>query len=173
MRLYLVGFMGSGKSTVAKLLAEDMNLTAFDLDQIIIEESGLPVSILFKQEGEQAFRIRESKLLDQWIKSNAHGVLATGGGTPCFLGNGRKMEMSGVMIYLKTSADTLSRRLNDQMESRPLLAGLKGKELFSYIEHTLAQRSEFYERARIIVNADQTTNDIVNEIKNKLKEVDL
>jgi len=161
--IFLVGFMGAGKTHIGELLASKMGMPFFDLDTFIEGKSNLSVTEYFEKHGEEGFRILERKCLrDFSVMGNA--VLATGGGTPCFFDNAEWMNAHGVTIYLKADVELLVRRLATEKEHRPLIAHLDTIELMSFIEEKLKERSPFYEKAT--VHVDQTMDDveIVKEI---------
>lgn len=153
VKIFLVGYMGSGKSTVGKKLAHRMSLPYFDLDQEIEKAEGLSVSDIFARGGEAAFRGIESKILKNIIHTQDAFVLSTGGGTPCFYDNMEVMKATGLTVYLQLDVKSLAFRLGNAQEQRPMLAGLYGESLEKFIRQHLEERSAFYEEAHIKVHA--------------------
>jgi len=117
--IFLIGPMGSGKTTIGKYLAKMFGLQFYDCDQELERLTGASVSLIFDLEGEAGFRVRENQLLKQLTAKN--GVLiATGGGTVCNEENRRLLRSQGLVVYLKTSVENQLKRLNKD-KSRPLL----------------------------------------------------
>ena len=121
MRIFLVGYMGSGKSLMGAALAKEFGVNFFDLDKVIEKKAGKEVAAIFAAEGEKHFRELEKNSLTELLGED-DCVIATGGGTPCFFDNMDKMNEAGVVIYLKMSTDHLAERLEAEKDSRPLLA---------------------------------------------------
>lgn len=151
MIIYLVGFMGSGKSTVAKRLASAMDLNFYDLDSLIETESGTTINEIFQNQGEESFREFEREVL-QTTGSLKNSVIACGGGTPCFFDNMSFMNSVGKTVYIEMSIPQLISRLEGAKRDRPLLKRLKGDKLKLYIAKTLEERSQYYSMANITVS---------------------
>ena len=122
MRLFLIGFMGSGKSYVGSRLAEGLDMDFIDLDALIVEKAEKSIPEIFAEEGEMAFRTLERDCLRS-LGSCDEVVVACGGGTPCFFDNMDWMNAQGMTIFLQTSVDLLAKRLLSEVAQRPLLAG--------------------------------------------------
>ena len=152
MRIFLVGFMGSGKSQMGAALAKELNVNFFDLDKEIEKKAGKDVSAIFADEGEKKFREIEKKSLVELLKQDDY-VLSCGGGTPCFSDNMKKMNESGVVIYLKMSTDHLVERLEIDKDSRPMLKGKSGHELWTLVNDMLQEREVDYLKAKYKVRA--------------------
>ena len=151
MRIYLIGMMGSGKSTVGKKLAERLGYEFYDLDEQIEESTGRKIPEMFKEDGEEAFRFFESMALKN-ISMLDNLVLATGGGAPCFHESMKLMLRTGPTIYLKEDIGFLASRLV-QSEGRPLIEGLSGDALKQKLTEILNERGSFYENAKFTVDA--------------------
>ncbi len=147
MNIYLIGFMGSGKSSLAKSLAERLHSSFIDLDIEIEKRTGSPINSLFIKKGEPEFRLIEEKILNE-ISTNTNYVMATGGGTPCFYNNLELMNATGKTVYLETNAEILLERLTKNNQERPLLGNLKGEELKTKITTLLNQREGLYRNVR-------------------------
>jgi len=161
--IFLIGFMGAGKSHVGKLLSEEMKLPFFDLDEYIEGKADKSILSIFQEEGEESFRILERKCLrDFAVIGNA--VIAVGGGTPCFFDNTEWMNEHGVTIYLKASPALLAKRLASGKDHRPLIAGLSTESLLDFISGKLKGRSLFYENASVVVDQEDGEKDVVEEI---------
>jgi shikimate kinase len=152
MRIFLIGFMGAGKSSLGKGLAAELGLKFIDLDKEIEKHFGKDVAAIFASEGEDVFRDTESQKLAEAIEGDDF-VLATGGGTPCFGDNMEQMNESGTTIYLKMSTDHLVQRLEPESDTRPLLDGKKGHELWTLVHELLQEREPDYLRAHYKVKA--------------------
>ena len=160
MRVFLIGFMGSGKSTIGKTLAKQMGFDFIDLDKYIEKKEVKSIQQIFKKKGELAFRkIEEIALLEVCKKNNI--VIATGGGTPCFLKNMQTILEKGRSIYLKMEAEELKERLVNQQTQRPLLNNKSEKELFDFINSTLLEREDFYNQAEFIVEGKNISSESV------------
>ncbi len=152
MRIFLVGYMGSGKSLMGAALAKELGVSFFDLDKTIEKKAGKDVTAIFAAEGEKHFRELEKQALAELLEED-DCVIACGGGTPCFFDNMEKMNAAGVVIYLKMSVDHLAERLEADKDSRPLLGGKSGHELWTQVQETLQVREPDYLKAKYKVKA--------------------
>lgn len=150
-RIYIIGFMGSGKSTAGKKLASLLNWPFIDTDKKIEEYTGKTISEIFEQEGEENFRIVESKILRD-LKSDSNSVVATGGGTPCYQSNMDFMNETGLTIYLKLTPGQLLKRLSESKGERPLIKNMDRSALLQFIEEKLVSREKWYERSDVVIN---------------------
>ena len=164
--------MGSGKSAVGKLLAEEMKLPYLDLDDEISKAEGRNITEIFKSSGEIYFRRKESETLKKLLKSPEKFVLSLGGGTPCYGKNLQLMkeEEGVVLVYLKTGLEELKKRLYSEQEQRPLLAHLKTPpELEDFIRKHLFERAFYYNQSDIIIQTDEKSPvEVASEIIKKL-----
>ncbi|MDR3142751.1 MAG: shikimate kinase [Tannerellaceae bacterium] len=170
-RIYLIGYMGAGKTTVGKKLARQMNLSFIDLDHYIEARYHKMVRQLFEEKGEAVFRDIECKMLHE-TGMIENVVISTGGGTPCFFDNMSFMNQTGTTVYLKTSSGELTKRLELVKHTRPVLKGLSGEKLKQFITDNLEKRDPWYKQASVIFDAEKmlTEND-VNEITCELKKL--
>ncbi len=169
MLIFLVGYMGSGKTTFGAELAKSLGIQWIDLDGLIEQQAGISVARIIVEVGEVTFRELERETL-LGLSHGANAVISTGGGTPCFYQNMEVMKSSGIVIYLKCSAAQLAFRLKDETVDRPLLRGLSGPELENHIVNQLSQREKFYSQAHIIVDGNQsTTSEVITRIKSQSK----
>lgn len=165
MRIYLIGFMGCGKSTLGKPIARAMEYDFVDLDYYIEEQQGMSIPEIFAQKGEKIFRELENHYLCE-ISERDNIVISTGGGTPCFNGNMEIMNRNGTTIYLCQDVDILVSRLRNARVKRPLIDGKTDSELRTYIIETLGKREEYYRRAAITVaNPSRDASRIINFLK--------
>lgn len=148
-KIYLVGFMGSGKTTTAKKLASLLGWTFTDLDQLIVQNTGKSIPEIFSTLGEPYFRSIETSILRGLSQDNI--VVSTGGGAPCHDDNMDFMISSGITIYLKLTPEQLKNRLISSKTERPLIKGINKENLQDFIEKKLPDREKFYSRAQIIM----------------------
>jgi shikimate kinase len=161
--IYLVGFMGSGKSTVGKILAEKLNMNFVDIDKLIEEKEGMKIKNIFEQKGESYFRELERKQIEAIVNQEGF-VVSTGGGLGANLDNMNLMKKNGDVVWLDVSLNTVLDRLkNDQ--DRPLL-----KQPTEKTRQLFEERKNVYRLANIRINADKKTpSQIVEEILTKIK----
>jgi len=149
--IFLVGFMGCGKTTLGRKLSARLGYQFIDLDHILEAKEGMTIAEYFKKFGEDAFRKLESEVLKQTAYPE-HAVVSTGGGLPCFFDNMDWMNAHGKTVYIKLSPKTLAERLENEKEERPLLREKHGEALVAFITDKLTEREEFYSKASIIAD---------------------
>ena len=164
-RIFLLGFMGCGKSYWGTQIANELGLKWIDLDEYIENKTSKTIKEIFEKEGETAFRKIEKEALEEMALFN-NVVISLGGGTPCFFENMEFIKRSGISFYLKTDSKTLVHRLQSEKIKRPLLAQLSDAALFNFIVTKVNKRSVFYEKAAFIINTEQA--DILFFIKKLL-----
>jgi shikimate kinase len=147
MRIYLIGYMGCGKSTLGKRLSKHLGLQFIDMDHYIEKRNCKTVPQLFEEFGEEGFRQRERKALEE-LAEFTDIVIATGGGAPCFFDNIDLMNRTGKTIYLNIHPKILATRLLKSKTERPLIKGKSREELIEFIDETLRRRNEFYKQAK-------------------------
>lgn len=155
MRIFLIGFMGSGKSHWGKLLSERLKLPYHDLDALIVASAGKPITSIFEEEGEEYFRLLEKDLLEDVIRENPSLVLSCGGGTPCFFNNIELMKKEGTVVWLNTETNTLLTRLQREKSKRPLIRDISDDELRSFILKKINDRRIYYEQADVHIEEDK------------------
>lgn len=154
--IFLIGFMGSGKTTIGKKLSKASNLPLIDLDQLIVERSGMNISDYFSTHGEDSFRELETSTLKS-ISFHQGMVVSTGGGTPCFNDNMLWMNEVGITVYLQLPPRALLKRLSGkEIQSRPLLQGKSEDKILDFITKKLEERESFYKKAELTINAHNT-----------------
>ena len=161
-RIILVGYMGSGKTTVGKALSKETGLMFYDLDWYIESRMRKSVSQIFAERGEAAFRRMEYNMLHE-VAEFEDVVISCGGGTPCFFDNMDYLNRQGDVVYLKATPEVLYRHLLMAKVERPLLKDKSPEELTAYITGHLAEREPFYARARYTL--DVTVLDEYDKIK--------
>ena len=151
MLVFLIGFMGSGKSTVGKKLAKKLNYDFIDLDAAIEKQENCSISNIFENKGESLFREIEKDVLCNFL-TKENTVIACGGGTPCYFDNMELMNQFGLTVYLKLSIDALVNRLVMAKQSRPLINNLPPEQLKTFIQSKLVMREPIYQKAKVICN---------------------
>ena len=160
--IYLIGYMGAGKTTITKLLANELDLPFYDTDQEIEKKEKKSVSEIFKEDGELHFRMLETELLKS-ISQNS--IIACGGGLPIHNNNMKLINSKGISIYLKASINCLFNRLKKERKSRPLINNKNDKELEVYIKKELQNRGSFYNLSRQTILIDnKSTHEILRDI---------
>ena len=156
--IILIGFMGSGKSTLGKKIAHRLGYDFLDTDDEIERMTGLKIPELFERLGEDHFRNLERTLLLN-LKLDKPVVISCGGGLPCYKGNMDLLQKIGTVYYMKRSPKELFHRLVHSKTERPLLRKFNETELLAYIESLLNERSSYYEKAEYILERDRQTVD--------------
>jgi shikimate kinase len=149
MRIFLVGYMGCGKTTLGKSLAEELGFKYTDLDADFEERYKISITDFFSRYGESLFRQIEQKLLHKYLASDDL-VISTGGGTACHFDNMEFMLQHGITVYLLMNPEQLAARLSISGRKRPMLHLKQGEELVNHISEHLAQREIFYSKSHII-----------------------
>ena len=157
-RIFLIGYMGAGKTTLGKALARLMNLSYIDTDQYIEKRYHKKISEIFAAQGEERFRDIERRIINE-ISEFENIIVSTGGGLPCFNDNMAVMNSFGTTVYLETSIKELAARLEVSKSVRPVLINRSGEKLAEFIEENLDKRKVFYEQAKIRFNAELMYDD--------------
>lgn len=164
--IFLIGFMGSGKSTIAKLLCEKLSANLVEMDERIVKEQGMSINDMFAQFGEDRFRDIESQLVCD-ILEEGNAVVSCGGGVVVRKQNVKNMKAKGRIVYLTATPETIFERVRHSTD-RPILNGNMNVE---YITELMAKRKDLYEAAADITIAtdgkDKET--ICEEIVEKIK----
>ena len=154
--IYIIGFMGSGKSTTGRKLASLLGWSFNDLDSEVEKRAGKKIPEIFSQDGEDYFRDMESVTLRE-LEAVSDTVISTGGGTPCHSGNMDHMLSSGITVYLELTPMQLKTRLMRSKTERPLIKGLDNESIMGFIENKLAEREPWYNylRSMLITTGNQ------------------
>ena len=173
-RVYLIGYMGSGKTTLGKAFAQAAHLQFIDLDWYIEERMHKAIKDLFAERGEEGFRQVERNMLHE-AGEFENVVIAAGGGTPCFFDNIDYMNWTGDTVFLNASFEALFRRLKVAKSKRPLLSGKTDEELKEVIRNGLAERMAFYGKAKHWFPSDylesrEQISESVEQLKKMLEE---
>ena len=153
-RLILIGFMGSGKTTLGRALAKALGLTFIDLDNYIELRRCKSINRIFEESGEDGFRTIERNLLHE-VCEFEDVIISAGGGTPCFFDNIDYMNSQGTTIYLQVPNERLFERLKIAKSRRPLLKDKNDEEIKAFIDEQLARREQFYLKADHTFTADR------------------
>ena len=154
-KIILVGYMGSGKTEIGKLVSKNAKIPFYDLDHLIENELSKSINQIFSDHGEVFFRKKEHEVFAKMIHTEASFVLSLGGGTPCYANNHLLLQSEGaVSVYLKANIATLAERLSDNKSGRPLLKDLSPEELAEYIAKHLFDRSFYYNQCKHVVVVD-------------------
>ncbi|NDV58093.1 shikimate kinase [Bacteroides sp. 519] len=156
-RIFLIGYMGSGKTTLGKALAQKLGLSFVDLDWYIEERLHKTINELFAEKGEANFRELEKKMLHE-VADFENVVIATGGGTPCFFDNMDFMNSCGKTVFLDTNIDVLFQRLAVAKHTRPILKNKTNEELLAFIDEALKKRLPKYKCAKYTYNSEKLDN---------------
>ncbi|KMQ71824.1 shikimate kinase [Chryseobacterium koreense] len=166
MIISLIGYMGSGKSHISKLLSQEMDLKLIDLDKEISLQYKMPVSEIFEKKGELFFRRAEREKLEEILAKEKNCVLSVGGGTPAYYNNMEIINQNTESVFLRTSVGTLANRLARQKSRRPIIAKINDDDLPEFIAKHLFERNHFYSRAKFTVDTDHKNPDeISSEIR--------
>lgn len=165
MIISLIGYMGSGKSHISKVLSQKMSLKLIDLDKEIFLKNGMTIPEIFEKKGEIYFRKEERRLLEEILNTETECILSLGGGTPAYFNNMDLINEKSESIYLRTTVKTLTERLLKQKQKRPLIAKIPDEQLPEFIGQHLFERQLFYSKAKYTVITDsKAPDDIAAEI---------
>jgi len=157
MKVFLLGFMASGKSTIGLELAKILSFEFIDLDTYIEQKVNSTIKQIFEQKGEDHFRIIENEALREVASIEGNMIIAAGGGTSCFYNSIDFMNKAGLTIYLKAEVAELVARLIKSKIDRPLLWGKTPQELNDYILRVLNERKKYYEKAKITIDSSSVS----------------
>ncbi|RIV47460.1 shikimate kinase [Flagellimonas pelagia] len=166
MKVVLMGYMASGKSTVGRLLASELGIRFIDLDDYIEEQEKKSIKSIFSEKGEIHFRKLEHQTLQKILQENESVVLSTGGGTPCYGNNLQTiLEQADCSIYLQMSIPDLVDRIAREKEHRPLVKDIPDMDLPEFVGKHLFERVPYYSQANHVVNGKGKPEAVVTEIK--------
>lgn len=166
MKIVLLGYMASGKSSIGKRLSKKLSLRFIDLDDYIIEKENLSISAIFKEKGEIYFRRIEHKYLLEILSKEDDLILSLGGGTPCYGTNMAAINKENtISVYLQGSTKTMIERLIRKKAKRPLIASLSDDKIPEFVAKHLFERRPFYEQAKKTMKIDgKTKKEVANEL---------
>ncbi len=168
VRVILIGYMGAGKTTIGKALAQDLGITFYDLDWYISNRMRKTIAQIFEERGEEGFRQIERNMLHE-VAEFEDVIISCGGGTPCFFDNIDYMNQQAPVVYLKAEPDVLFKHLAMSKNDRPLLRGKSQEELIAFIKDQLEKREPFYTKASY--SLDVSLMDDYSKIKDSVAQV--
>ena len=162
--IFLLGFMGAGKTYIGKLLAEKLLYDFIDTDALLEKRTGNTIAEIFEKKGEDCFRELEHNILSE-LKKVSKCVIATGGGAPCFYENMEIMNANGTTIYLKARSETIVGRISAQSSHRPLLRNFdNNNDLLIFVKNKILEREKYYLKAHFIIDANYNAEEIIKNI---------
>jgi shikimate kinase len=154
VKIFLIGMMGSGKSYWAEKLKKKFKVPCYDLDSLVEMMEERTIAEIFQEDGEEAFRKLETKMLKLFSEKKQF-ILSCGGGTPCFNDNMKWMNKNGITIFLDEPVDTLAERLLSEKEHRPLIKNMSDAGLQNFLDTKRQERLEFYNQATFILKGEE------------------
>ena len=159
MKIFVIGYMASGKTTFGKALAQKLGVAFIDLDEYIEQQTSKKIHQIFEESGEETFREIERQMLRKAIEAEPDAVVACGGGTPCFFDNMSFLNDNGITIFLETSTPVLIERLQSENMSRPLMAGKTDEEIEQKVLSQLCERLPFYMESKLKWHGDDLNSE--------------
>jgi shikimate kinase len=166
MKIFLIGFMGSGKTHWGKIWAQQSGLDFYDLDEIIERKEGKSISSIFENDGEYHFRKIETVALRAFAETE-NCIVACGGGTACFNHNMQWMNENGTTVYLSATPPYILTNVKEEKDRRPLINKLNEAELLFFIEQKLKEREPFYIQAQTILQVNGLNENSLQTINPK------
>ena len=172
MKLFLIGYMGCGKSSLGRKLAKAADMEFVDMDSLIEQREGAAVSDIFRHEGEEYFRGLERAIIDELSVSDGDMILSTGGGAPAWQDNMAKINSVGQSFYLRRTAEQIASRLSPHgRQKRPKLRGLNDEELVAFMCENMAEREPYYMQATHCIDcAERSDAELIEYILSIIKE---
>ncbi len=173
MLLFVVGYMGCGKSSLGRRLAKRLGYAFVDTDKRVEEIEGAEVGDIFLYEGEEHFRNMERKVLEGVIAAGENAVVSTGGGLPIWRDNMATMNAAGVTLYLRRPAEQIARRLTPYGRwKRPKLRGLNDQQLVEFMTRNMSEREPFYAQSKITLEGAGLDDDaLIEQLLSKLRRI--
>lgn len=169
-KIYLIGFMASGKTTLGKRLSKHLGYSFVDTDKLIEEKEGRLIADIFKESGEQYFRQIEQEVLHKITENSTNTVISTGGGMASVQANVNYMLANGRVVFLKLDLKSIKNRLKSSKTKRPLVDELSEDEFNKKIEKLYSERISFYEQADLTINALNIRSVSLQDIENQLED---
>ncbi|MEM6343675.1 MAG: shikimate kinase [Bacteroidota bacterium] len=165
MRIYLIGFMTAGKTTLGRAYAEKSGWTFVDIDEALIQREGKSIAEIFAEDGEEYFRLVERETLEATASQYPNKVVfATGGGLACFFDNIQRINHLGKSVYLQLPPEELLRRIRKDRADRPLVRDKTPEELEGFVRELLAQRQAFYQQAHHTLSQENQTTEALQAL---------
>ena len=165
MRIFLLGFMGSGKSHWGRLWAAAHNFNFIDLDEELEKQEQKTVAAIFETRGEDYFRQKETILLRS-LTAQSNSIVSCGGGTPCFFDNMAWMNKNGLTIFLEATTQFILKNIKNEKDKRPLIKDKDDEEILFFIDQKLKERQPYYSKAKIIFPAEDLNIDSIKKVIN-------
>lgn len=171
MIVFLIGYMGCGKSSLGRKIAARTGFDFIDMDRQIEQRYGTSVSEIFAAKGQAWFRDEERQTLLEFEDLSADTIVATGGGAPCFGDNMQTMKRIGKTVYLKMSPEKIVGRLSPRgREKRPIIRGMNDEQLLCFIKENLPQREQYYNDCSVVIDCDALSdNSVIDYIVQEIK----
>lgn len=171
MKIFLIGYMGCGKSSLGRRLAKRADVRFVDMDSEIEQREGASISDIFRFEGEEYFRRMESALIDSLAADPDDMVVSTGGGAPAWGDNMQRMNAAGMTVYLRRTPQQIASRLSPHgRQKRPKLRGLNDEELVAFMTENMAEREPFYSQALWCIDcAEHSDDELIDMILSKFR----
>jgi shikimate kinase len=166
MLIFIIGYMGAGKTTLGKRLAERLNYHFYDMDEMFEVSTGYSIAHYFEKFREAAFRLKEREILFNHL-DDLQTVIATGGGTTCYADNMALMNQKGITVYIDTKFETIMKRLEGKIHDRPMLKNIPPEKLPSFIQEHMKSRWEFYSKALIKVDGEEVDLEMIVSLLNQ------
>jgi shikimate kinase len=165
MKIFLIGFMGCGKTHWGRILSQKLNVPFFDLDEKIAEHDGRSIVEIFAKEGEEYFRLLEKDILHLITESHDSFVMACGGGTPCFYNSIDYLKKQGTVVWINCSTECLYQRLKEERDLRPIIKAIPEEDLKNFIIKKNSSRKIYYQQATVILPEEHITlENLLNKI---------
>ncbi len=161
--IFLIGYMGSGKTTLGLKIANQLNRKFIDLDQEIEDGEGKSITEVFEAVGEEGFRKIERKYLLKVLEEK-ESIIALGGGTSCFFDNMELINKNGRTVYIKVPAFIIQQRLEKDVDNRPILNGMNSPEMMEFIQQQIGEREKYYLKSNIIYDGN-SLNELIKIIQ--------
>lgn len=165
--VFLIGYMGAGKTTTGKLLSSKLGYKFIDLDELIETRTGLAIPVIFELKGEEYFRTIEKEAL-RTLAGAGHTIIATGGGCAVYDDNMEWMQANGITVYLRCHPGKIFHRIAPQKQKRPLLAGLDDVDIMEFIIESIKTRLPFYVKSHTNVNGETEAEQVASEIAERV-----
>ncbi|HWZ23009.1 MAG TPA: shikimate kinase [Cytophagaceae bacterium] len=168
MNLFLIGLPGSGKSTLGRELAQQLNLKMVDTDAEIVATEGKTIEAIFRDSGEDYFRKLEQSILHK-LSENDQQLISTGGGMPCFFDNMEHMKKKGITLFINVPVENLHQRLIGQRsQSRPMLEGKTDEEVLLFLKQKYEERFPYYSKALITIKGSNIkVAELISELEKR------
>lgn len=172
MIVFLIGYMGCGKSKLGRKLAPALNYKLLDTDKVIEGQVGMSVADIFAEKGEPWFRAQERALLESFANLSEDVIVSTGGGMPCKADNMSVMRQIGITVYLKRTPENIVSRISEHGRwKRPAIRGMNDEQLLNYIQANLPNREPIYSQASLIIDCSiMRDEEIIEKIKRHITQ---